>query len=160
MAVQNHLGLTIYVSAALPATNDAAGFEALTWAKASGWVELPQFGISNETIDVPDGESGFTAGVKGAGSGVDTTMSFSIDGSLDSGQTIIRDQADDQQGEIAIKIVRGSGTDNAPETGDPVQYAQGFAHSYQENQGTTTSYEGFTTGFRQNGLTIQATEPA
>lgn len=159
MAVKNHLGLTIYVSAALPATNDAAGFEALTWAKASNWVELPQLGVSHETIDVPDGESGFTAGVKGAGAGVDTTMAFSIDGA-DAGQTIIRTQADDQGGDISVKIVRGSGTDNAPVSGDPVEYAKGFAHSYQENQGTTSSYEGFTAGFRQNGLTVKDTEPA
>lgn len=48
----NFIGETIYVAAVAPATNDAAGFEALTWVQAKGAQSLPQFGVSHNMIDV------------------------------------------------------------------------------------------------------------
>lgn len=158
-ATRNHIGKTIYVSAALPATNDATGFEALSWTKAAGVQQLPQLGITHAMTEVPDLESGFTKAVKGAGVGRDSEMTFRTVAS-DSGQGIIKTAAEGDEGVLSVKIVRGSGASNAPVTGDPVQYAQGIAHSYVENQGNDTNHEGFTAGFRQNEPTIDATEPA
>lgn len=163
MATRNNIGKTLYVAQALPATNNAAGFEALSWVQAKGVQVLPQLGVTHESIEVPDLATGFTASNKGAASGVESTMSFRLI-AADAGQIDIREQSDDNQGVMSVKIVTGSGTDAgdgpAPETGDPVQYAQGYAHSYQENQGDTTTHEGFTVSFRQNALTVNATEPA
>lgn len=156
----SNIGKTIYISTALPATNDAAGFEALSWTKANGVQTLPQLGVSHSNIDVPDLQSGFTAGVKGAGTGNDSPMTFrQVDG--DAGQTALRTAADagGDAGALAIKIVLGSGTDNAPATGDPTEYAQGYAHSYIDNQGTDTTHEGFSANFKQNALTIKAAHP-
>lgn len=155
----NHIGKTLWVAEAAPATNDDTGFEALTWVEVKGHITLPQFGVTHSMIDVPDLKSGFTSAVKGAGQGVDTTATFrQVDG--DAGQEDVMAAANSQDGIISFKIVKGSGTDNAPASGDPVEYATGIAHSYQPNQGDNSNYEGFSVGFRQNDFTVVATEPA
>ncbi len=155
----SHIGKTIYVAEAIPATNDAAGFAALTWTKVSGVQVLPQLGVSHSNIDVPDLETGFTAGLKGAGSGNDSTASFR-DVAGDAGQTTLRDlaQSGGDAGLGSIKIVKGSGTNQAPASGDPVEYAHGYFHSYVRIQGDDSSHEGFSVNFKQNALTIEATE--
>jgi hypothetical protein len=157
----SHIGKTIYGASALPATNDAAGFEALTWVKLNGWQTLPQLGVSHSNIDVPDGQTGFTKGIKGAGTGNDSTMTFR-DVDDDTGQGNVRTAANagGDSGVFSVKIVKGSGTANAPVAGDPVQYAQGYLHSYVEIQGDTTTHEGFSVNFKQNDYTIDADEPA
>ena len=160
MATENFIGQTLYVSAALPATNTAAGFEALTWTKAGGIQQLPQLGTSNAIIDVEDLQTGFTSGVKGAGSGNDSQMAFRDTGTPDDGQAIIKTAANGANGAMSIKIVEGSGTAQAPVSGDPVEYAQGFAHSYLFNQGNVSNHKGFTANFKQNALSVSATEPA
>jgi hypothetical protein len=155
---KSYIGKSIYFAAALPATNTAAGFEALTWVKVNGVQTLPQLGVSHNTIDVPDLETGFTIGIKGAGSGVDTQMSFRIIAG-DTGQTNLKTAADGQSGIGSIKIVRSTTPGSAPVTGDPVEYAQGFVHSYAEVQGTDSAHEGFTVNFRQNAPSVKATQP-
>lgn len=157
----SHIGKTIYVAEALPATNDAAGFAALTWVKVDGVQTLPQLGISHANIDVPDLQTGITTGIKGAGSGNDSTLTFRLVDS-DAGQEDVRNRANagGTSGAASLKIVKGSGTAQAPETGDPVQYAQGYLHSYVEIQGDDSSHEGFSVNFKQNALTIDSTEPA
>lgn len=161
MSTGSHIGKTIYVAEALPATNDAAGFQALTWVKVNGVQTLPQLGVTHSDIPVPDLQTGFTAGIKGAGTGNDSTMTFRKVAS-DAGQEDVRNRANagGTGGAASIKIVKGSGTDQAPATGDPVQYAQGYLHSYLEIQGDDSSHEGFSVNFRQNALTVDATEPA
>lgn len=159
---QNHIGKTIYVAKAKPAANTAAGFEALTWVLAKGPITLPQLGTTHSMTDIPDLATGFTSAVKGAGQGVDTTMTFrDVDG--DTGQADLIGQADDNDGILCVKIVSGTGADTgdgpAPVAGDKVEYAQGIAHSYQPNQGDNSSYEGFQVGFRQNAKTVKATQP-
>lgn len=159
MVTRNHIGKTIYVAAAIPATNDAAGFEALTWAKVAGLQVLPQFGVSHSNIQVPDLESGFTRGVKGAGEGMESTMTFADIGSVDPGQAIIQTASDGGRGLLSVKVVRGTGVLNAPVSGDAVVYAQGYAHSYMRMQGDTTTHEGFTAAYHQNDFTVYATQP-
>lgn len=160
---QNHIGKTIYVAKALPATNDAAGFAALTWVLVKGLITLPQLGTTHQMTDIPDLATGFESATKGAGKGVDTTMSFrEVD--ADPGQADLIEQADDNDGLLSVRIVSGTGAVGpdgpAPVTGDKVEYAQGIAHSHQPNQGDSSSYEGFSVGFRQNAKTVKATLPA
>ena len=160
---RNQIGKTIYLAMTHPTANTNTAFEALAWVLVKGPITLPQLGVSHAQIEVPDVATGFTKSVKGAVTGVDTTASFRIVAS-DTGQTNMKGQAEDPQGTASIKLVTGSGADAGdgpvPATGDPVQYAQGFVHTYQENPGTTTDHEGFTVSFRQNDFTINATEPA
>ena len=154
----NHIGKTIYFAAAAPATNDSTGFEALTWVQVKGAITLPQLGVSHSMVDIPDLQSGFTSAVKGAAQGVESSATFR-DVASDTGQGNVKTASTDQQGIGSIKIVNGSGTDNAPVTGDVVEYAQGVVHSYQPNQAESGGYEGFTVSFRQNDFTVAATEP-
>ena len=155
----NHIGKTLYAAAALPATNDATGFEALTWVKVNGLIAAPTLGVTHDGIDVPDLQTGFTSAVKGAASGNDATMEFRSVAS-DTGQGNLRTAANSQAGTLSIKIVDGSGTNNAPVSGDQVEYAQGYAHSFTPNDINNSSFRGFTVGFRQNNYTVVATEPA
>lgn len=162
MATKNHIGETIFVARALPAANTLAGFRALTWVKATGVQQLPQFGVSHANTDVEDLETGFTAGVKGAATGNNSSMAFRDLGNaqMDPGQLIIKEQSEHGDGDISIMIVRGSGANRAPAVGDPVKFAQGYAHSYLENQGNVTSFKGFTAGFKQNAPTVDGTYTA
>lgn len=158
MPTENHIGDTLWYAEAAPATNDKAGFEALTWKEALGHQTLPQFGVTHNMIDVADLKSGFTSATKGAAQGTDTTATFRrIEDSVPQGE--LRDLANDQSGVVSLKIVSGSGANNAPATGDPVQYAQGILHSYQPNQGDNSSHKGFSVGFRQNDFTIEDVNP-
>jgi hypothetical protein len=160
-STRNNIGKSIYFSASLPATNDAAGFEALTWLELETPQTLPQFGVTHSNIDVPDLKSGFTKGNKGAASGVDSQGSCRIvDSALATNQATFKGICDSAGGDIALKIGAGSGTANALAEGDVVEYAQGYVHSYQENQATDSTHEGFTYNFKQNELTVKDTEPA
>jgi len=153
------IGKTLWVALALPATNTASAFAALTWVQVKGVQTLPQFGISHNAIDVPDLQSGLTTGIKGAATGNDSTATFRIVAS-DTGQGHMKTLADAQSGVCSLRIVKGSGTDNAPASGDPVEYAQGFLHSYLPVQGDDTNHEGFSVNFRQNAATVVSTIPA
>ncbi|MCT4369116.1 hypothetical protein CLG85_001660 [Yangia mangrovi] len=155
----SHIGATLYISTTLPATNNAAGFEALTWVQVNGLIQEPQLGKTDAMIDVPNLTTGFTKAVKGAGTGMDSQAQFE-DVASDAGQTALIAAAQSYPGACAVKVGYGTGTDNALQSGDPVVYAQGIAHSHQRNQGTTTSYKGFQVGFRQNATAVEATEPA
>ena len=155
----NHIGKTLYQASAAPATNNTAGFEALTWVLVAGSISLPQLGVSHSMIDVPDLQTGFTSAVKGAAQGVDTTATFR-DVASDTGQANLETLGVSQGGVGSIKIVTGTGTNNAPVTGDVVEYAQGIIHSFQPNQADNSTFEGFTVGFRQNDFTVAGTQPA
>jgi len=111
MTTGSHIGKRLFVAQALPATNNAAGFEALTWVEVKGWQVLPQLGVSHAAIDVPDGASGFTQGLKGAGTGNDSTMTVRKI-AADAGQADVRELADvgGQDASGSIKIVKATGT--------------------------------------------------
>lgn len=153
-----HIGETVYVSDSAPATNDNTGFEALSWTQVKGVQQLPQLGITHSMIDIPDLQTGFTEGAKGAAQGRDTSMAFR-DVDSDTGQSTVKTQANARPGTLSVKIVKGSGTDQAPVSGDPVEYASGVAHSYEPVQGDSTTHKGFTVSFRQNAATVESTEP-
>lgn len=159
MATDNHLGKTLYIATAAPATHDATGFEALSWTKVNGVQTMPQFGVSHASIDVPDLQTGTNNRVKGLQTGTDTTFQCRTVAS-DSGQGSCKTVANSADGIVSLKIGKGSGTGQALVSGDPVQYATGFLHSYREMQPTTTTHEGFEVTFSQNGLPVEDTEPA
>jgi hypothetical protein len=158
MTTRSHIGKTLWIAMAAPATEDAAGFAALTWVKVNGVQTLPQLGLSHNNIDVPDLESGFTRGVKGAGTGNDSTATFRMV-ATDTGQGNIRTLANagGTGGIGSVRITRGTGTGGAPANGNELQYATGYFHSYVEIQGDDSTHEGFSVNFKQNSPTIDAT---
>lgn len=158
---QPHLLKAIFISAATPATNDAAGFEALPWTRVAHPVTGPALGVTHANIDVPNLETGFTLGAKGAGSGSDSTMAFAKVDS-DTGQALLKTLCDagGAEGYGSIKIARITTPGGTPAVGAEVQYATGYFHSFTEIAADTASYEGFSANFKQNGLTVDDTEPA
>lgn len=159
----NFIGAALYIAKALPATNDAAGFEALSWVRINGLVSGPQFGFSHDVVDIPDLGTGFQDAVKGMGSGTDTSFAFrDIVG--DTGQADVEEKAFDNDGSASLKLVvtpTGPDAGNGPEvaSGDEVQYSQGFLHSFEPNEPTAGSYTGATCGFRARRKPVKATEP-
>jgi hypothetical protein len=154
---ETHIGKQVFMATAVPATNDDTGFEALTWVKVSGFVGGFQLGFSTSNVDIPDLESGITLGAKGMRSGQDSTGTFRRVDS-DTGQGSIKTEADSEASAGSIKIVSAA-IGAAPASGDRVQYAQGYFHSYIENEVSGDGYEGFSVNFKQNQPTVDATEP-
>jgi len=155
---ESHIGATLYISTTLPATNDTAGFESLSWTKVSGLIQEPQLGLSHSAIDVPELESGFTQALKGAAQGNESTITFrDVDG--DTGQTDLLSAARGRPGDVAIKVGYGTGANYALTSGDEVKYAQGIVMSPLLNQGGNDSYKGFQVTFRQNAEEVIGTEP-
>ncbi|OWV44206.1 hypothetical protein [Mameliella alba] len=166
MAGENNISATLYVANAVPATNDAAGFEALTWTKVDVLIEEPQFGSSGEGIDTPNLSTGYTAAVKGARSGMSSPIIVRYDANAtQTGYDLLKTIAKSSAGLCSVKIGYGTGTVDpltgpALTSGDEVIYAHGVALDYQRNKGTTTSYKGYQVTFRQNAPEVEDTEPA
>jgi hypothetical protein len=148
MTTRSFIGSTIYVAVGAPATNNAAGFEALTWVKVNGLVTGPGFGVTHATVEIPDLETGFGRGVKGMGQGMESQMTFR-EIEADPGQLAIRGLANAGGGVGSLRI-NFEGV--AP--GSPVEYAQGFFHSAQGNPVTGENYSGFSITFRQNQASV------
>jgi len=126
-------------------------------------VSGPQFGFSHATIDIPDLGKGFSDAVKGMGSGTDTSFAFRFIAS-DPGQAAVIAAAIDDDGDASLKLVvtpTGADAGNGREvaSGDDVEYAQGFLHSYLPMQPTDNSYAGANCNFRVRQKPVQATEP-
>ena len=160
MSTNSHLGKSVFFSTELPATNDAAGFEALTWVPVPGFQGGAQFGYENADIDIPDLQTGINQRIKGLGTGAQSTLSFRNVPSDTTGRAGIKSLADGPGTVGSIKIVRGTGTSGAPVTGDPVQYAQGYYKSFMLMEASGTTHEGFTVAFQQNLPHVDATQPA
>ena len=155
---KTHLGKQVFAAAGIPATNDDTGFEALTWVRVNGFVGGFQLGFAANNVDIPDIAEGITLGAKGMRSGNDSTASFRNVAS-DTGQTNVKGYANDASSAHSVKIISaGVNVDAAP--GDAVQYAQGYFHSFLENEIAEGGYEGFAVNFRQNAATVNGTEPA
>ena len=153
-----HLGKQIFAAAGIPATNDDTGFEALTWVRVNGFVGGFQLGFEANNIDIPDLAEGITLGAKGMRSGNDSTASFRNVAS-DTGQTNVKGYANDTSSAHSVKVVSAN-AGVAAEAGDAVQYAQGYFHSFLENEIAEGDYEGFSVNFKQNAAAVNGTEPA
>ncbi|MEN9060003.1 hypothetical protein [Ponticoccus litoralis] len=165
----SNIGWTLFFSPSLPATNDAAGFEALNdWEQVTGLQTAPQFGVSHSNVDVDDLATGFAGGVKGAGAGNDSTFTFHgahFGASASAGVLAAVASAEGSDTTCSLKKVKGSGADGgrgvgkAPAPGDPVQYAQGYLHTFAGNQEGVDTHEGGSINFKQNDFTVKGTEP-
>jgi len=163
MTDKSNIGLTLYGVAGSPATNNKAGFEALTMVQLKGTIQLPVFGVTHNNIEVSDLGTGFTTGIKGAATGKDVSFTYHGDGT-DTGIATAIVAAGSTSGLYSLKIVHGSGTDTgdgpAPVAGDVVQYAHGYLHMYEENPKDDTSFQGGSINFKQNAVTVDDVEPS
>jgi hypothetical protein len=157
----NQLRKVLYIAVGLPDTNDAAGFEEMTWLKVPGFTGGLQFGYTNADVTIPDIETGQNTVIKGAGTGASSTLNFRKVGT-DAGVTALRGlAATASQGFASVKVVeRPSGSGGEPDEGDLVQYAQGVFKDLTENPIEDSGYEGFSVVFQQNAEHVEDEEPA
>lgn len=156
-----HLLKAIFIAEGHPATNDAAGFEALDWERVAHPIVGPSFGTTNNNIDIPNLETGFTAGGKGAQSGNESAMEFGkVAG--DEGQELLKElaEAGGVNGNASIKVARITTAGGDPEEGASVEYALGYLGGYSEGAADTASYENINVTFKQNAPAVNAAEPA
>lgn len=165
---KSNIGKSVYYALSAPATNDAAGFAALTWVKVPGYQGGFQFGLSHDNVDVSDLEQGDTKTVRGMASYPDSTGTFRYrsETGLRTAQDTFLDAVEAPGSPThSIKIIRATGAANAdggrdPAAGDQVEYAQGYFHSPLDMEQTTSSHEGFSVTFKQNERHVKATQPA
>ena len=162
---QNHLGRLLFVAQGVPATNDAAGFEALTWVQVKGNEGYPTPGkthAENSANNLSTGEAEFS---KGIASFRETTFGMIEPATgADAGQTLCETIADDDQGLGSVMVVDPSGAVDAdgyraPVTGDAVTYMQGIFRSFEPNEASESSHRGASVTFRQNKQKVEATYP-
>lgn len=141
---QSHIGKRVWFSPALPATNDKAGFEALTWTEIGIYQGGARFGFDQADIDVGNLTSGVITKVKGMGTGQASTLSFANATAFNTERGTLKTLADGINTVGSIRITR------AITAGTPVAYAAGFYKSFLEMEESGTSHEGFTVVFQQN----------
>lgn len=144
----NHIGTTLAIATGRPATNDAAGFAALTWVQAAeGIVSIGAIGDTNETITVPDITTGRNMTLKGAVTGDTVSVAMSrkrqASGALQAAQAAFKAAATSMGGEYSLRIVE-------PGAGGVTQYIAGVPMNWKETERSTSSYAGFTFDFAIN----------
>jgi hypothetical protein len=157
---KSHIGRVLQIALARPATIDNAGFGALTWHTIDNWETLPQFGLSHNDIEVPNGSTGFTQSLKGAQTGVATTFAWTVGtGAAGTGQTnaITAALAAGAASIVSLRIVDTPVPNATPVATNPMEAATGYLGSLAPNQGTNASYEGFSVTFRQDAPTVIGT---
>lgn len=149
------IGHKLYMKAGAPATFDKAGYEALfaTGAvKIAGIQSIGPVGGTNALIDVPDLETGWIMGAKGAKTGSVTAVAIR-EIKADAGQVAIKAAAEEGEHNLySFKIVE-------PNASGEVEYITGIACNWQRNERSTTSYAGFTFSIRANYDSVVADAP-
>jgi hypothetical protein len=87
-------GSKLYVSATLPGTYDAAGFEALSWTEVGEVTEIPQFGkVCTIVNHLPLGQRQ-TIKRKGSYDNGTLDVPYAFDPAGDAGQTLLENAVD------------------------------------------------------------------
>jgi hypothetical protein len=126
--IVSSVGTVVSVSTSAPATYNATGFGALTWATCGELAELPSFGAEAALATHTPLATGIVAKRRGSlnyGS-VALTMAVSDD---DAGQTILQDAAEAAAGTdalVSVKVVLVNGE---------IQYFTAQVMSYKVNVG-------------------------
>ena len=164
MTTKSHVGKSVYYATSAPATNNAAGFEALTWIKIPGYMGGFQFGMTHADIDAGDLEQGEIPTIRGMASFQESTGTFrNRSGDMLAAQETFKGLV--EAGIVpAIKIVRGTGVamddgGKAPATGDQTEYCQGYFKSPVDMEQSPTTHEGFSVAFKQNAVAVKAAHP-
>jgi len=122
------VGTVLSVSAALPATENAAGFAALTYTAVGEVSEIPEFGTSQSVQTFVPIATGLTQKRGGAVDSGDVTLTIGLTGT-DAGEAILRakvDAAVTADKRVSVKIALPNGD---------VAYVVGFVSSFMVNIG-------------------------
>lgn len=114
------LGTTIAISATLPATENEAGYEALTFITIGEVTEIPEFGAEHDVVTHVPLATGITAKYHGAKNNGSMSLPMALD-RTDAGQTALK-TALTGKGRVAFEVTYADGS---------VDYFQGKAMSFR-----------------------------
>lgn len=156
--VRTHKGKQVWLASGRPATNDAAGFEGLTWVRLNGYTGGLQLKMDGSSAEVEDLALGVTLSGRGMDSGVASEITFRRIAS-DDGQTLVGTITATCSGAASVKVISAA-CGSAPATGDPVEYAQGYLMGAGGNEiAGSEAVLGMVT-FKQELPSVAATQPA
>lgn len=156
--VKTHKGKQVWISSARPATNDAAGFEALTWVRLTGYVGGLALGMEGASVEVEDIALGLTLSGRGLDAGKESEISYRrVDD--DTGQALVGTITATCAGSGSVKVIAAACNAAAAE-GDPVAYAQGYFMGAGDNEITGGDPDQGLVTFKQELPSVKAAEPA
>lgn len=133
-------GAIIEVAVGEPATNDAAGFKAMTWVQVVGVVNFGEWGDTENDVTEPLLSAGRVIHTNGVSDGGEATIAIQYR-DADAGADVIRDNSGGNQ-LVSIKKTY-------PESGD-VECATGVFTSPRHREASNDSVRGFTSIARIN----------
>lgn len=143
MAFMTYIGAAIAVSAATPATIDAAGFGALTYTSVGHITEWGEVGDSAEDTSETT-LAGRTFHANGALDGGAVPFTILIDGA-NSGQTILRTN-NNTNTQVSVKITDPDGQ---------IAYFYGVVANMKDRQRTASTMKGVAGEIRVNSATVR-----
>ena len=126
--IVSSVGTVVSVSTTAPATYDAAGFGALTWATCGELAELPSFGAEAALATHTPLATGIVAKRRGSLNYGSVALTMAVS-DADAGQTVLQDSAEAAAGtdaQVSVKVVLVNGE---------IQYFTAQVMSYKVNVG-------------------------
>lgn len=142
LPVVSHIGGTVAISAAAPATYNSAGYGALSWTTVADIVSWGQIGDSAAKITVTP-LSGRVEKANGELDGGDIAFTMKHV-AADAGQAIVLAQANTNTN-VSIRLTDPDGK---------IYYSTGLLANVRGMERTATAYKGYTGEFRVNSVTV------
>ena len=156
--VKTHKGKQVWLASARPATNDAGGFEALSWVRLTGYVGGLALGMEGSSVEAEDVAMGLNLSGRGLDAGKESEISYRRVDS-DAGQALVDTITATCDGAASIKVIAAA-CNSAAQAGDPVSYAQGYLMGSGDNEITGGDPDQGMVTFKQELQPVKATEPA
>lgn len=139
-----NIGTTLAVSASLPATEDVAGYGALTYTLVNGVGSIPEFGPEYEVLTFTEVADGINRKAHGAVDFGGGSIAYRVI-EADAGQGILK-TAMDAQNTISVKITRASGL---------IEYFQGIVTSNRTSEASSGNVYTRSTAIQASTVIVQ-----
>ena len=147
MSITN-IGTTVEVSATLPASDDQAGYELLTWTEVEGVLSMGGFGPTHEILNQTYLKDGIVRKAHGSKNLGDPDLMYSP-AEAGAGQGILK-TALDSQATISIKVSRPSGR---------VQYCQCIVGGVADDEANANNTTGQTSSIAMSSGYVEVAAP-
>lgn len=129
-----------------PATENAAGYEALTWVEVGEVVSIGEYGDTSEDVAVTKLKDGRTEHFNGAKDGGEMPVTC-VREAADAGQVLVEANANTNQ-TVSTRITDPNGD---------IEYSYGRLANFRRPERTASSYDGVTYAVRRNSGTVTVT---
>lgn len=140
------IGSTIHIATGAPATNNKAGFDALTFVEIEDVTSIGAISIEQQTSESTPVKTGFTQSVKTSSKGAAMPIAFIGDGSR-AGQAAVK-AACEASGAFSVKIVNADSTN--------YKASSGIFYNFANNEISADVEVGATVQFIPNAPFIDA----